>query len=87
MMKPQPATDPDPVEGLVLDLVAWIAAEPRPYHDVMDAWRTSCPRLPVWEEAVDRGYLRRASTAEGGAEIHATPTGLAFLRANGRSAN
>mgnify|MGYP002382501856 CR=1 FL=1 len=27
------------------DLVEWIAKEPRPYADVMDAWRTSCPRL------------------------------------------
>ena len=43
------------LDPLVRDLVAWIAHEPRCYADVLDAWRTSCPRLPVWEEAVDRG--------------------------------
>jgi D-3-phosphoglycerate dehydrogenase len=25
----------------------------------MDAWRTSCPRLPVWEEAHARGFVVR----------------------------
>jgi hypothetical protein len=35
------------VDALILDLLAWIGAEPRPYAEVMEAWRTSCPRLPV----------------------------------------
>ena len=38
---------------LVLDLVEWVARSPHPYDAVMEAWRTSCPRLAVWEEAVD----------------------------------
>jgi hypothetical protein len=37
----------DPIEPLILDLVAWVAKENRPYTEVMDAWRTSCPGLPV----------------------------------------
>ncbi len=44
-------------EPLIRDLLAWIGPSPRPYAEVMEAWRTSCPRLPVWEEAVDRGLL------------------------------
>jgi len=24
---------------------------------VIEAWRTSCPRLPVWEEAAERGLI------------------------------
>lgn len=44
----------DPVQALLLDLLEWIAPRPRPYADVIEAWRTSCPRLPVWEEATDR---------------------------------
>ncbi|MBX9700350.1 MAG: hypothetical protein K2X74_13000, partial [Acetobacteraceae bacterium] len=40
-----------------LDLVAWVAAAPRPYGEVIEAWRTSCPRLTVWEDAVDRGLV------------------------------
>jgi len=45
------------LDPLVLDLVAFVAAAPRPYDEVIDAWRTSCPRLTVWEDAVDRGYV------------------------------
>jgi hypothetical protein len=47
----------DPVESLILDLLEWIGPESRPYQEVIEAWRTSCPRLPVWEEANDRGFL------------------------------
>lgn len=75
---------PDPtVEHLLLDLVAWVAEQPRPYTDVLDAWRTSCPRLPIWEEAVDRGYVRRVPGGDGAA-IHATKAGIDYLAQNGR---
>jgi len=47
------------LEVLVLDLLEWLAARERTYQEVMDAWRTSCPRLPVWEEANDRGLIAR----------------------------
>ncbi len=43
---------------LILDLVEWIATGPRDHADVMGAWRTSCPRLTIWEDAVDSGYIR-----------------------------
>jgi len=63
-------------ESLILDLVEWVAANPRPYADVIDAWRTSCPRLTVWEDSVDRGLvLRRADGM-----VIATPAGAALLR-------
>jgi hypothetical protein len=42
---------------LILDLVAFVAERPRPYAEVLDAWRTSCPRLTVWEDAVDGGLV------------------------------
>lgn len=45
------------LEALILDLVEWVADGERSYEAVMDAWRTSCPRLPVWEEANDRGLV------------------------------
>jgi hypothetical protein len=48
---------PDPVDALVDDLLEWLGPEGRPYAEVMDAWRTSCPRLPVWEEANQRGWV------------------------------
>jgi hypothetical protein len=45
------------VDALILDLLEWIGTESRPYTEVIEAWRTSCPRLPVWEEANERGFL------------------------------
>jgi hypothetical protein len=70
---------PDPrLEALVLDLVEWVAREPRSYAEVMDAWRTSCPRLAVWEEAVDRGLLVREA-GPGGVMVRTTPAGRRLL--------
>ncbi|MBR0650231.1 hypothetical protein GXW78_11205 [Roseomonas terrae] len=42
---------------LILDLVAFVAERPRPYAEVLDAWRTNCPRLTVWEDAVEAGLV------------------------------
>ena len=54
-----PAKAASSLEPLVRDLVEWVAREPRAYADVIDAWRTSCPRLTVWEEACERGLVTR----------------------------
>jgi len=69
-------------EPLILDLVEWVASKPRPYAEVMDAWRTSCPRLPVWEDAVERGLVERRADAT----VSVTADGLAYLARNGRAA-
>ena len=36
------------VDALLCDMLTWLALSARPYDEVMEAWRTSCPRLPVW---------------------------------------
>ena len=72
-------TDP-----LVLDLVEWIARQPRLYSEVIETWRTSCPRLTIWEDAVDRGYVTREAVAGLGIRIVVTTEGTRFLRAQGR---
>ncbi len=59
-------------------LLVWLEREPRAYGEVMEAWRTSCPRLPVWEEANDRGYVAQARR-HGQASVEITPAGRAFL--------
>lgn len=66
------------VEALVLDLLEWVATRERSYADVMDAWRTSCPKLPVWEEANDRGLVSMEHI-NGSAIVRITPSGLALL--------
>ena len=68
----------DPVQYLILDLVEWVAQRERTYEETMDAWRTSCPRLPVWEDANDQGLVERA-IANGRVMVRATPAGLALL--------
>ena len=47
----------DGLDVLILDLLEWVGPTPRPYAEVLDAWRTSCPRFPVWEDAKERGFL------------------------------
>jgi hypothetical protein len=71
------------LDPLVHDLVTWIAAEPRPYADVLDAWRTSCPRLPVWEEAVDRGLVTRRTIDGLGLCVLPTEKGRALVESRG----
>ena len=70
----------DPVDALIVDLLEWIGPRGRPYSEVIDAWRTSCPRLPVWEEANARGYVVREHIAGTGTLISISPKGLALLR-------
>jgi hypothetical protein len=69
----------DNVENLILDLLEWVERKDRTYQETMDAWRTSCPRLPVWEDATERGFVETAS-AEGRSLVRATPAGLALLK-------
>jgi hypothetical protein len=74
----------EPTDPLVLDLVEWIAREPRLYAEVIETWRTSCPRLTIWEDAVDRGYVARESVAGIGVRVAVTAGGEKFLRDNAR---
>jgi D-3-phosphoglycerate dehydrogenase len=67
------------VEALILDLLEWLAQGEKPYEEVMNAWRTSCPRLPVWEDATDRGLVVRLE-ANGRSVVRITPSGLAILQ-------
>lgn len=67
------------IEPLILDLVQYVAAAPRPYAEVIEAWRTSCPRLTVWEEAVERGLVAFEHGADGCVRVVATATGRAAL--------
>jgi hypothetical protein len=74
----------DPVDALVIDLLEWIGPRGRPYAEVIEAWRTSCPRLPVWEEANARGYVVHEHVGGAGPLISLSPSGRALLR-QGRS--
>jgi hypothetical protein len=72
------------LDPLILDLLEWIDREPRSYAEVIEAWRTSCPRLTVWEDCVDRGFAMRQHAAGSDVSIQLTVAGRDFLRAHRR---
>jgi hypothetical protein len=71
-------------KSLVLDLVQWVAERPRGYSEVMRAWRTSCPRLPIWEDSLDFALVQVESKPGEGLMVLVTPEGEAFLAESGR---
>jgi hypothetical protein len=70
----------DTVDSLILDLLEWMGPNPRPYPEVLDVWRTSCPHLPVWEEANDRGFIARYRAPGCGALVSVSVAGAQHLR-------
>jgi D-3-phosphoglycerate dehydrogenase len=70
----------DPLDDLILDLLEWLDSTPRPYSEVLEVWRTSCPRLPVWEEANDRGFIERHPASGRGQSVSVSVAGTEHLR-------
>jgi len=64
----------DPARALTLQLLEWIAAQPRTHAEVLDAWRTTCPRLSIWEDACIDGLI----------DGDAAPGGIVRLSRKGR---
>src|SRR5580704_3315962 len=69
----------DAVDDLVIDLLEWVGPTSRLYTEVMEAWRTSCPRLPVWEDANERGFLERHYEPGRGAVVAVSTRGRQYL--------
>ena len=70
---------PEPAMMLTLQFLTWVADTPRTYVEVMDAWRTSCPRLSVWEDASLGGLVRLEAGSEERTVVALTPLGRAML--------
>ena len=68
------------VDALILDLLEWIGPNSRPYSEVIEAWRTSCPRLPVWEEANERGFIEHRHEQGRGTYVSVSSLGREYLR-------
>jgi len=66
-------------ESLVLDLVEWVATSPRSYADVMSAWRTTCPRMSIWEDSLDERLVSVHNDT-----VYVTTRGSGFLKDRGR---
>jgi hypothetical protein len=86
-----PAMHPKTIDAsprLLLQFLEWVAARPRDYHETMDAWRTSCPRISVWEDALIAGYVAAEDSpdraqgpqrAQNNVRIVLTPAGVDHL--------
>ena len=44
--------------ALTLQLLAFVSERERTYGETMEAWRSTCPRLSIWEDAVRDGLVR-----------------------------
>ena len=64
---------------LTLDLLAWIASRPRSYDETIEAWKTSCPRLSIWDDAVSDGLVRVERDPAAGLRVGLTEAGRALL--------
>jgi hypothetical protein len=66
--------------ALTWQMLEWIGERPRSYAETLEAWKTSCPRLTIWEDAITGGLVR----VERGAVV-LTPIGRERLETLGRS--
>ena len=73
----------DAAPRLLRQFLEWVAERPRTYHETMDAWRTSCPRISVWEDALHDGLVATeapAGSSQREVKIVLTPAGAEHLR-------
>lgn len=84
MLRVLPRMPVSDVDSLVLDLLEWVGPTWRPYAEVIEAWRTSCPRLPVWEDANELGFLARHHDPGRGAVVAVTDRGRQYLNEHRR---
>ena len=70
----------EPASLLMLEFLSWVASRPRTYDEALDAWRSTCPRHTVWEDALIDGLIQvvRAG-AQHQAEVTLTSRGRAIL--------
>jgi hypothetical protein len=65
--------------ALTVQFLEWLLEHPRSYAETMEAWRTSCPRFPIWEDAVDDGLVV-VEEVGGRSFVRVTNAGLVVLR-------
>jgi hypothetical protein len=46
------------VTAPTVQMLEWIAERPRSHAETIEVWKTSCPRLAVWEDALADGLVR-----------------------------
>ena len=75
-------SNPMVVTSSMLEFLRWVAARPRTYRETMDAWRTSCPRLSVWEDSLIAGLVQ-VQNADGDAAGESGPASVVAITERG----
>jgi hypothetical protein len=65
---------------IMIQFLQWVADRPRTREDVMEAWKSSCPRFPVWEDARAEGLIRQVGGQSGRHGVELTPRGRDALK-------
>jgi hypothetical protein len=65
---------------LMREFLSWVASRPRTFAEAQEAWRSTCPRHTVWEDALLGGLIQ----VEGAGPLHEsavtlTPRGRVVL--------
>jgi hypothetical protein len=68
---------------LMAQFLRWLEERPRSYAETMDAWRSNCPRLSAWEDALDEGLIRLEPAQNGAADMQVLVTAKGCARLNG----
>ena len=64
----------------MLEFLTWVSSRQRTYDEAMDAWRSTCPRQTIWEDALIDGLIRVARGEAGQpSQVTLTPRGRALL--------
>lgn len=66
-------------ETLTLQLLEWVAEAPRSRTELLEAWKSTCPRLSIWEDACADGLLGCGVGRDD--RVRLTDEGLRRLRA------
>ena len=70
---------------LTLQLLEWVAARERTYAEAIEAWRSNCPRLSVWDDARINGLIRTNRESGCAPVVELTPAGRALLDSTPRA--
>jgi len=68
------------ITPLTMEFLSWVASRPRTYAEAMEAWRSHCPRHPVWDDALSDGLIQiEGRGGPGQSIVSLTPKGKALL--------
>ena len=68
---------------LMAQFLRWLEERPRSYAETMDVWRSNCPRLSAWEDALADGLIRLEPMRDGEADMQVRVTAKGRARLNG----